>query len=89
MDGTNSLGDVRSTARGKSKPDVEVLELRCECGRRACRESLRVSLPTLEWARSRGLALLADGHEAPGDPVLERTSSFVLVRTRAGPGSRR
>ena len=57
-----------------------MLELRCECGRPGCRESLRLSLPTLEWARSRGLALLADGHEAPGDSVIGRTKSFLLVR---------
>jgi len=52
----------------------------CECGRRACRESLRVSLPTLDWARSRGLTLVTPGHEAADDAVTERTTSFLLVR---------
>ena len=80
MDGTNSLGDVRSTARGKSKPDVEVLKLRCECGRRECGETLSVSVPTLEWARSRGLSFVAHGHESAYDTLTERTSSFFLVR---------
>ena len=76
----NSLRDRRRTSRGTSKRDVEVLELRCECGRRDCGESLRVSLPTLEWARSRGLTLVAHGHQASDDAVAERTTSFLLVR---------
>jgi hypothetical protein len=80
MDGTNSVRDVRRTSRGTRKPDVEVLELACECGRHDCGESLRVSGPTLEWARSRGLTLVAHGHEASGDAVVERTTGFLLVR---------
>jgi len=59
-----------------------VLELHCECGRPGCRESLSVSFPTLAWARSRGLTLVAPGHEASGDAVTERTTSFLLVRAR-------
>jgi hypothetical protein len=81
MDGTNFVRDVRRTSRGTHKPHVEVLDLRCECGRYDCGESLRVSGPTLEWARSRGLTLVAPGHEAPGDTVAEATTSFLLVRT--------
>jgi hypothetical protein len=81
MDGTNSLRDVRRSSRGTRKPHVEVLDLRCECGRRDCSESLRVSGPTLEWARSRGLTLVAPGHAAPADAVAEQTTSFLLVRT--------
>jgi hypothetical protein len=81
MDGTNSLRDVRRTSRGTRKPHVEVLDLCCECGRHDCGESLRVSEPTLDWARSRGLTVVAPGHEAPGDAVAERTASFLLVRT--------
>jgi hypothetical protein len=81
MDGTDSLRDGRRTSKRTNEPVVEVLELRCECGRPACRESLSVSFPTLAWARSRGLTLVAPGHEAPGEAVAERTASFLLVRT--------
>jgi hypothetical protein len=81
MDFRNSLRDGRRTSRGTSEPVVEVLVLRCECGRRTCGESLHVSLPTLEWARSRGLTVVVEGHESPGDSVMERTPSFLLVRT--------
>jgi hypothetical protein len=80
MDGRYSLRDGRRTSRGTSEPVVEVLELRCECGRHDCGESLRVSVPTLDWARSRGLTLVAHGHEVSADAVMERTTSFVLVR---------
>jgi hypothetical protein len=83
MDGRTSLRDGR-TSRGTSEPVVEVLELHCECGGRGCRESLRVSLPTLEWARSRGLTLVAHGHETSEDAVKERTTAFLLVRPPGG-----
>lgn len=78
MDRVDSLEGGRRTKRAA---DVEVLVLCCECGRRDCGEALHVSLPTLEWARSRGLTVVAQGHQGSRDSVVERTTSFVLVRS--------
>jgi hypothetical protein len=73
--------DATSASRADVSAAVEVLELACECGRSDCRETISVSLPTLGWARSRGLTLLRPGHETTDDTVLERTREFLLVRS--------
>jgi hypothetical protein len=86
MNRRNSLDDTGAAMRGPTRHrvplDVEVLDLRCECGRRSCRQTMRVSAPTLSWARSRGLLLVCRGHFSADDVVVEDVDSFVLVRPR-------
>jgi len=78
-----SRGVSTHTERGAAEA-VEVARASCECGRPGCRESLRISLPTFEWARTRGLIVLRPGHEFEDDTVVDRTTEFLLVRARVG-----
>ena len=73
---------TQDPGRYASTPTVGVLDLACECGRRDCRALLEVSVPTVEWARARGLIVLLPGHASDDDAVVERTDRFLLVRPR-------
>jgi hypothetical protein len=57
----------------------------CECLSDVCARSLQV--PVAEYARvraRRGWFLVAPGHEAPGERVVERGESYQIVEGRSG-----
>jgi hypothetical protein len=83
--GGRPLESKTPTRRAAESPDaVEVVELSCECGEPGCTAVLRVSLPTLEWIRTRGLTVVAAGHGDSDDTIVERASGFLLVRPGRG-----
>ena len=52
----------------------------CECGDEACMTSLQLTHEEYEGVRSEPhLFALAQGHEGPGDRVLEEFARFTLV----------
>jgi hypothetical protein len=46
-------------------------EVACECGRPDCNAAVRVSMPTLQWARMRRLIIVRPGHQDVDDAVVE------------------
>jgi hypothetical protein len=53
----------------------------CECGDRDCREMLTAELGAYRAVRAADRFLVAIGHEAPGDRVVERFDDYVVVET--------
>ena len=52
----------------------------CECGDEACMTSIELTHEEYEGVRSEPhLFALAQGHEGPGDSVIERFDRFTLV----------
>jgi hypothetical protein len=51
----------------------------CECGGLECHDLLTATLAVYRAARAHGSFLVAPGHEAPADVVVERAPEYVVV----------
>jgi hypothetical protein len=51
----------------------------CECGAASCGELLTVTLAAYVEAREHDRFLVAPGHMAPEDRVIEQTSDYVVI----------
>jgi hypothetical protein len=65
-------------------PDDELLEFRCECGRRECDEFISLRAPEYEHVRSEDDRFaVVPGHEDPEiERVVERTDRYLVVDKR-------
>src|SRR5919198_6035812 len=71
-----SLADRLTRAIAEADRDWTFM---CECGGAPCREMLPVPLGAYRAARLGDCFIVATGHEAPSDRVVERQADYVVV----------
>jgi hypothetical protein len=66
-------------------PDDELLEFRCECGRRACEDFVSLTVPEYEHVREdNDRFAVVPGHEdAEIERVVERANRYLIVDKRS------